>query len=236
LRDGQPGSHSGVYGNAFLQPLTGGSGGGGGSSSADWNGGNGGGGGGAILLASSRDITINGAIQALGGEYQWSNASYGGRGSGGAILLRADRVGGPGTLLAYGGAAAHPNGRIRVEAYNRTLAGSQNPTGVVGLPAASGELNQVGILTIVSVDGANVLQPPSGNLSTPDVVFTDAGPVSVVVNGVGIPNGTPVTLRVTTAHSVITGGPVDMVAGTATVIVTVPAGVGTLQATAQFVQ
>lgn len=234
LRDGRNGEFNGVYGNAFLQPLIGGSGGGGGASNNDNDGGNGGGGGGAIMIASSRDITLNGVIRANGGEYQWSNASYGGRGSGGAILLRADRVTGPGTLQAFGGQPNIQNGRIRVEAYVRSLTGNQTPTAVVGLPAASGELNQVGTLTIVSVDGVNVVQPPSGNLNTPDVVFSDAGQVNVVINGADIPDGTPVNLRVTTANSVITAGPVNMQSGTVTIPVTVPAGVGTLQATAQF--
>lgn len=236
LRDGKPGEYNGVYGNAFLQPLIGGSGGGGGASNDNTDGGNGGGGGGAIMIASSRDITLNGIVRANGGDLQWSGASQGGRGSGGAILLRADRVSGPGTLQAYGGNTGNPNGRIRVEAYVRSLTGSQIPTAVVGLPAASGELNQVGTLTIVSVDGVNVAQPPSGNLSTPDVVFSDAGPVNVVVNGTGIPDGTPVNLRVTTVNSVINAGPVNLQNGTATITVTVPAGVGTLQATAQFTQ
>jgi hypothetical protein len=237
LRDGKTGSFNGpttTYGNAFLQPLDGGSGGGGGSSSADWSGGNGGGGGGAILISSSRDITLNGIIRANGGEYQWSNASYGGRGAGGAILLRADRVTGPGTLQAYGGATGNPNGRIRVEAYSRTLTGSRLPVEVVALPSANGELNQIGTLTIQSVDGVNVVQPPSGNLQSPDVVFSDAGTVQVVVKGVGIPNGTPVRLRITTANSVIEATPQDMVNDTATFSVTVPKGLGTLQATATF--
>jgi hypothetical protein len=236
LRDGKPGEYAGKYGNAFLQPLLGGSGGGGGASSADWDGGRGGGGGGAILIASSRDILLNGVIRANGGEYQWSNASYGGRGSGGGILLRADRVTGPGSLEAYGGHPNNPNGRIRVEAYVRSLTGGQNPPAVVGLPAANGELNQVGTLRIVSVDGANVVQPPTGNLSTPDVVFSDPGPVTIVVNGTGIPNGTPVTVTITTASSIITAGPQNLQGGSATVTATVPAGTGTLQATAQFNQ
>lgn len=234
LRDGKPGAHRDSYGNAFLQPLLGGSGGGGGSSSEDWNGGNGGGGGGAILISSSRDITVNGRIAANGGEYQWSNASQGGRGAGGAILLRADRVTGPGTLEAYGGQANNPNGRIRVEAYTRSLTGGQNPVAVVGLPSSNGQLNQQGTLAVVSVAGANVAQPPSGNLLTPDVVFTAPGQVNVVVNGTEIPNGTPVQLRVTTANSVITAGPVPMNNNTVIIPVTVPAGLGTLQATAQF--
>lgn len=234
LRDGADGQHVGAYGNAFLQPLNGGSGGGGGASSTTINGGNAGGGGGAILLASSRDIVLNGVIRANGGARQWTGASQGGRGSGGAILLRADRISGPGSLEAYGGDANNANGRIRIEAYVRTLSGGQTPPGVVGLPSANGELNQVGTLTIVSVDGANVLQPPTGNTLTPDVVFSAPGPVNVLVSGAGIPDGTPVTLRVTTGTGVISAGPVNLQNGTATINVTVPAGIGTLQANAQF--
>lgn len=234
LRDGKPGEHNTKYGNAFLQPLVGGSGGGGGASNNDWDGGRGGGGGGAILISSSRDIILNGVIRANGGEFQWSNASYGGRGSGGAILLRADRVTGPGSLEAYGGHPNNPNGRLRVEAYTRSLTGGQTPPAVVGLPAANGEQNRVGTLSIVSVDGANVTQPPSGNLNTPDVVFSDAGQVNIVVNATGIPNGTPVRVRITTANSVIETAPVNLANGTATLTATVPAGLGTLQATAVY--
>jgi hypothetical protein len=236
LRDGKDGQHAGVYGNAFLQPLTGGSGGGGGASSNDSNGGNGGGGGGAILIASSRDIILNGAVYADGGNIEWSNASYGGRGSGGGILLRADRIGGPGALEAVGGAVNNPNGRIRVEAYVRTTTGVGTPPAVVGLPRADGELNQGGTLTIAKVDGVNVAQPPTGNLTTPDVVFTDAGPVSIVVNAAGIPNGTPISLRITTANSIIEPASQNLANGSVTFNVTVPKGVGTLQATAKYTQ
>lgn len=239
LRDGLPGSYAGPttsYGNAFLQPLVGGSGGGGGSSSDVWNGGNGGGGGGAILIASSRDIFLNGLIRANGGDREYSNASFGGVGSGGSILLRADRVTGPGTLQAFGGQQGNPNGRIRVESYQRSLTGAQIPPFVVGLPSASGELNQLGTLAIESVDGANVVQPPSGNLQTPDVIFSDAGAVQITVVGTGIPNGTAIRLRIATATSVIQPAPQDMVNNRAVFNVTVPAGLGTIQATAQFTQ
>jgi hypothetical protein len=234
LRDGRQATHAESYGNAFLQPLVGGSGGGGGASSQDADGGNGGGGGGAILISSSRDVIVNGRISANGGEFQWSGASNGGRGSGGAILLRGDRVTGPGTLEAYGGTSGNRNGRLRVEAYTRSLTGGQNPVAVVGLPAANGELNQQGTLTIVSVDGVNVVQPPGGSLQTPDVVFSDAGPVNVVINGVGIPDNTPVRLRVTTGTGVTEAGPVNLVGGSVTIPVTVPKGLGTLQASAQY--
>ncbi len=236
LRDGLDGGYSGVYGNAYLQPLAGGSGGGGGASNDNTNGGNGGGGGGAILISTSRDIILNGVVRANGGSRQWSGASQGGRGSGGGILLRADRISGPGSLEAYGGDSNNPNGRIRVEAYVRSLSGGQNPVGVVGLPAANGELNQLGTLTIASVAGQNVVQPPSGNPQTPDVVFSQAGAIAVQITGVGIPDNTPVKLRINTGSSVITAGPANMVGGSVTINATVPKGVGTLQATAEFTQ
>lgn len=234
LRDGAHGQYLGTYGNSFLQPLLGGSGGGGGISFDTVNGGSGGGGGGAIMISSSRDIILNGGIYALGGYFVYSGASYGGYGSGGAILLRADRVTGPGTLQAYGGTPGQAFGRIRVESYIRTLSGSQGPTAVVGLPATNNELNQVGTLIIASVKGINVPHPPGGSLLSPDVVFTDAGPVTVVVNGTGIPDGTQIKLRVTTGTSVVEATPQTMTDGAATFSVTVPKGVGTLLATAQF--
>ena len=234
LRDGQPGLYRDAYGNVFLQPLLGGSGGGGGASSETTDGGNGAGGGGAIMIASSRDIFLNGSIHANGGDMEFSFASYGGRGSGGAILLRADRILGNGILEAYGGTTSFPNGRTRTEAYVRVLGGAQIPPAVVGLPAPNGELNLVGSLVITSVDGANVSQPPGGNLQTPDVVFSEAGPVNVVVNATGIPDGTPVTLRVATADSVIQAGPVNLAGGSASFNLTVPKGLGTLQAIAEF--
>lgn len=188
------------------------------------------------MISSSRDILLNGSISANGGDRQWSNASYGGYGSGGAILLRADRVNGAGGLYAFGGNQNNPNGRIRVEAYMKSLTGTQVPVEVVGLPAANGELNQSGTLTIQSVKGVNVVQPPTGSTLTPDVVFSEAGTVSIVVAAQGIPNGTPVKLRILTSSSVIEPPAVNLAAGTATFSVTVPKGLGTLQATAQFTQ
>lgn len=236
LRDGQDGQYAGLYGNAFIQPLVGGSGGGGGASSDTIDGGNGGGGGGAILIASSRDIILNGRISANGGDVQWSGASYGGRGSGGAILLKADRVGGPGSLEAYGGNGGYPTGRIRVESYERTLTGTANPVAAVGLPGNNGDINQMGVLTVASISSQPVPTPPTGSLATPDVVFANNNAVTIVVNGVGIPDGTPVFLRVTTANSVITAGPQTLAGGTVAFALTLPKGLGTVQATANVTQ
>lgn len=241
LRDGQPGNYSdagnpGSYGNVFIQPLVGGSGGGGGSSSDNTSGGNGGGGGGAIFIASSRDIVINGGIDANGGDIDYSGASYGGRGSGGAILLRADRISGNGQLDAYGGNAGYHNGRIRLEAYYRQLAGQTRPISVNSAPIANTDFNTLGVLTVTQVAGQNVAQPPSGNTLTPDVIFTAAGPITVRVSGVGIPAGTPVKLRITTSEGVIPAGPVNLGADNTVEFtgVNVPAGIGTVQAFAEF--
>ena len=102
-------------------------------------------------------------------------------------------------------------------------------------PVANQDFNTLGVLNVTQVAGVNVAQPPSGNALTPDVVFTAAGPISVTVQGTGIPNGTPVRLRVTTSASVIEAGPVNL-AGNSAVFsnVNVPAGIGTVQAFAEF--
>jgi hypothetical protein len=240
LRDGRPGNYSdgtlpGSYGNVFLQPLVGGSGGGGGASSDDSNAGHGGGGGGAIFIASSRDISVNGSILANGGDVDWGGASYGGRGSGGAILLRADRISGGGRLDAYSGSASFPNGRIRLEAYYRQMAGQTRPVSVNSAPIANTDFNTLGVLTVTQVAGQNVAQPATGNTLTPDVVFTAAGTISVTVQASGIPDGTPVKLRIATSESVIEAGPVNLTSNTAVFSgVNVPAGIGTIQAFAEF--
>jgi len=237
-RDGQHGNYGdpnlpGTYGNVFIQPLVGGSGGGGGASSDSDNGGNGGGGGGAIFIASSRDIVVNGAIEANGGGHEW-RASLGGRGSGGSILLRADRISGTGRLDAHDG--GNNSGRIRLEAFYRQLAGQTRPVSVNSAPIANTDFNTLGSLTVTRIAGNNVPPVPSGNTLTPDVIFTSAGPIAVTVQGAGIPVGTPVRLRVTTSEGVIAAGPVNLAADNTAVFsdVNVPAGIGTIQAFAEF--
>ncbi|WP_424317117.1 Kelch repeat-containing protein [Haloferula sp.] len=241
---GRNGVYAGAYGNSFVQPLiggSGGSGGGGGSGSTNGNGGNGGAGGGAILIASSKDIVVSGTISADGGEgasaTNVSNGSRdGGDGSGGAIRLVADRVQGSGTLSAKNGFGS-PNGRIRIEGFERSLAMS-----TVQPPASAGPptdtlpgLDGNNTLTIASVDGANVRQPPEGNTTNPDVIFAEEGEITIVVGGTNVPDGTPITLRVSTSGGLITlpadgDPPVTMAAGSATFSTMVPAGVGTIQA------
>jgi hypothetical protein len=238
----QHGTFSGIYGNALQQPLLGGSGGGGGGSSASANGGNGGGGGGAIGIYSSRDITVNGVINADGGRNDHTGGD-GGDGSGGGILLRADRVLGSGSLWARSGRSSISNntaGRIRVEAFYRPLAVNASPAPSATAPVESITGAIVPTLTVLTVDGENVVQPPSGNPNSPDVVFSEAGEVTIVVQGTDIPEGTAVTLLIAGTGTIInlpeSGDPAVTLdgSGQATFTTTVPAGVGTIQAFATF--
>jgi len=144
------------------------------------------------------------------------------------VLLRGDRISGAGSVDAT------PDGRVRFEAYYRTLAGSTQPTSVNSAPVSSADYNSVGTLAIKSVKGINVVQPATGNILTPDVIFTDAGNVNIVVEGTNVPDGTPVQLRIATNNGVQNVPPQNMAGGTATFSVAVPKGIGTLQAFATF--
>ncbi|MGE3540534.1 MAG: kelch repeat-containing protein [Candidatus Tectimicrobiota bacterium] len=216
-----------AYGDRLLRPLTGGSGGGGGASSSDRDGGSGGGGGGAILIASSDTMQLSGIIHASGGSgSQVSGGSTGGKGSGGAIRLVANRIEGTGSLQAAGGGT----GRIRVEAYFIASSLSTNPLFVTA-PPLSLNLASAHAIRITRVAGEAVQQPPGGSLTTPDVIFVAAGNVTISLETTNIPEGTPITVRITAGGQVITvqSTPTDA-AGNATATAMVPAGVGTLQA------
>lgn len=220
------------YINSYLQPLIGGSGGGGQASTDTGHGWNGGAGGGAILIASSRDIVVNGSIRANGG----SGANNSGQGSGGAIRLVADRVtinGAEGSLSAIGPSGGTTLGKIRVEAYYRTGPDRGNPDAISSAPVPTQAFETNATLLITSVAGENVAEPPTGNTLTPDVVFTQAGPISVAVQSVNVPDTSPVTLRVTTNGQLITAT-TNLAGGLATFTVTVPKGIGTIQASASF--
>jgi hypothetical protein len=239
---GQSGEFVGIYGNLYLQPLIGGSGGGGSASSDTSHGANGGAGGGAILIASSRDIIVNGEIRANGGSFAWWTwPNYSGAGSGGAVRLVADRVIGTGNVQATAGSgynSSNSAGRVRMEGFFRSLAASSGntPPPSAASPTLTAPIQNLGQLVITSVAGSNVAQPPSGQISNPDVVFTAPGTISVLVTGSGIPDGSPVQLRVASSGSVITTEAVNLSGGTATFSVTVPAGLGTIQAYSTFTQ
>lgn len=236
---GSPTARAGsVYGNRLLRPLVGGSGGGGGAASASARGGNGGGGGGAILLASSGTIRIDGTIHANGGAGAdvSGGASDGGAGSGGTIRLVANKIEGSGTLTAKNGAnhASNGLGRIRTEAFVVNFAGS-TPSAAIAPPLGL-SLGAQESVSIVSVAGQGVRMPPHGDTSDADVIFTESGPVTIGLRTTGIPAGTQLRVRVTTSGGQVlsaTSTPTDNI-GNASATMTVPAGVGTIQASADY--
>ena len=232
--DGVDATHLNTYGNIFLQPLIGGSGGGGAASSDTSDGEKGAGGGGALYLASSRDITLNGTISAIGGGSNDGGAGDGGGGSGGAVRLVADRLTGTGRVYAYGQSGGE-HGRIRLEGFQRDLidnAHSPAPTGSV--PVQNIPPVTQPALEVTSVTGIGVPQPPSGSWTNPDVIFSETGPVTIVITGSNIPNGTPISLRVTTSGGLLAPAPVALSGGQATFNLTIPQGLGSIQASAQF--
>jgi hypothetical protein len=229
------GGHAGLtssYVTPFGIPLHGGSGGGGAHVAAN-NGSKGGGGGGALFIASSRDITISGTVKASGGTGR-STAPAGGHGGGGTIRLIGDRIMATGgTLNANGGAGSANAGLVRLEGFVRQYTPA-NVTGTLSqsVPVEGPLLPQAaGRLFIKTVDGKDIASNPTASLVNPDVLFTKTDEVTIVVEAVNIPNGTPVTLTIvhTTAGN-IELAPVPVQNGLATFSSVVAAGTGTVQA------
>lgn len=248
---GQPTNGLGaIYGNTYILPLSGGSGGGGTTNAAY----GGGGGGGAILIAaqsiSLQSPGLNSAIFARGG-----NAGSGcstdpnpsGAGSGGAIRLVATTLTSSGFLLDTGGGCAGyygcgqgGHGRIRLDVFDNHFAGSTNGVFSSGFqPIIIPPTNLAVSLTIASVGGAPVTASPSGLLNTPDVIIPgqQANPVSIVVSCTNIPLNTQIIVDVKPANGpMITALGVNSVgtqaSSTATILVNIPRGGGTIQAMA----
>jgi hypothetical protein len=176
---------------------------------------------------------MSGSIHANGGYIQYCGAACGGYGSGGAIRLVANRIEGSGSLSAYGYGGGQ--GRIRLEAFFVPSSLNVNPLHTAAVPLTTGLAN-AGLIRITSVAGQVVPTPPGGNTNSPDVVFTAAGNVTISLATTNIPAGTSLTVRVTAAGQVVSvqSTPTDA-SGNATATVTVPSGVGTIQAFATYV-
>jgi hypothetical protein len=220
-----------IYGNRMIRRLIGGSGGGGGASVGTGDGGNGGGGGGAILIASSGNLRMDGYIHSLGGSPS-NNSSTGGIGSGGAIRLVANRVEGNGQLRATGSGG---EGRIRTEGFYVSLRDSipinaSSPPVPIDLASLTGRK-----IVITGVAGLPVADPPTGNTSSPDVIFSQAGEITISISTTGIPTGTILKVRIAVSGSVqIVESTPTSADGKTTAKVTVPGGIGTIQAYASF--
>jgi hypothetical protein len=206
------GGAGGFVGTPELRPLLGGAGGGGGASSASelgCSGGGGGGGGGAILTVANGTITIDGTIQANGGNGGLRRGSTcsspGGAGSGGAIRLVADTITGNGRLLATGGSDVSfgtgnaPAGRITLEAITNSFSASTfnvNPV-ATRFPAPGPIVNLfTPTVRITDVEGVMVPEPPRGGFGVVDIILPAPGPVLVNLATTGVPTGTNVEVTV----------------------------------------
>ncbi len=186
-----------TYGNAEITPLVGGSGGGGGQFGASSQWGGGAGGGGAILIACSGGITLNGSIEALGGN---AVGSYAGCGSGGAIRLIANQIDGTGQLRAYGGTYGNKDGgagRIRVEALEISLTDPGSPslissyaTGPVFPPAFPP------VLRASMVDSQSLPADPDAGIDTVETQISVPGPTTLLIEAENVPVGLDVTVYV----------------------------------------
>jgi hypothetical protein len=245
------GSGGPAYGAAVLLPLIGGSGGGGGAATATFSGAGGGGGGGAILIASSTTITVSGGIYARGNvDGGGFGGAAGGSGSGGAIRLVANTLAGSGTLDVtclgnsvqnFQGSNAGSIGYVRAEGYTTGAFTPSVPSGGMSLSTP----NPVSIpsggpsLVIASVGGVSAPSAPLGSLSgPPDIVLpaTQPNPVTVNLQGSGIPLGTSAQLTITPlvgpagapVSSTAFGGAIGSSAAQASV--TLPAGMSVITA------
>ncbi len=233
-RGNDPDAGGAAYGNILQQPIIGGSGSGGRTGSL--TSGDGSGGGGAILLASSGTVTVDGAIQANGGSAAGCGAS------GGGIRIVATRIEGDGSLTATGGGSAFgttSKGRIRLEADEDVFAGTLDPAATrtfvrpILYPENGPEIR------LVSVDGVNVAEDPTGSFAMPDVTIDNGGEVTLALEASNIPVGTVINLRLVGGE----GADLDIVStplagtlesSTATATATIPTGFSRFYMTASW--
>lgn len=150
-----------------------------------------------------------------------------------------------GRIDVRGGTTTPPRGgKVRMEAITNTWTGlvdgatpsfSQTPTQPT--PAT------MPALRITSIGGISAPSNPVGSLTTPDITFPNpmTSPVSVDVQGVNIPVGTTVTIRIApTANnlqaSTATTGPLtgSLANSTASASLTLPSGVSSMTLSAAF--
>ena len=225
VSDGAAPRGGSAYGSVLLQPLSAGSGGGGGAATQVANGGGGGGGGGGLFIAVDGSLILNGSISARGG----APAGNGGKGSAGGVRLAATILTGNGQIDVGGDAV----GRVRLEAFSFSFAGSSDPAASTAPPV----LSPANAAQIIITDIAGQVAPaiPGGDLSSPDVVFEESGSVTIHLATNGLPEQTIITVRIAAAGQLIDvqSTPTDG-DGNAIATATVPAGVGVISAYAEW--
>jgi hypothetical protein len=200
---------SGHYGgDQLLIPLVGGSGGAGAAygdnSHLDAGGGAGGG---AILIAGSTHITVNGTINANGGQPGLAIQACAGGGSGGGIRLVSNVIAGTGTLSAVGGSLNQCSsgnqvgvGLIREESSTTFFPGTANGTLVESTPIQL-LLPTAGSPTasVISINGTPVT--PNSN-TFPDITINTTAPVPVIIETQNIPPNASITLTILDENNV----------------------------------
>ncbi len=230
LRPNINNSHDGEiysYSNAWLHPLIGGSGG------SSKTGAAGGAAGGALLIASSGEINVEGSILARPKtQGLQTDPSFG---SGGAILLRANKATGSGYIDVN-------TGRLRIEAWERPLA--ENMTGSSAFLSAGLPLLPVSTdpnpprLWIESINGVTITTPrrSANSLVDPDAIIQNhSGDSTIVVKGENVPNGTSISITVTLQdESILEPDAVAFNGTQSTFTLSLPEGFGAIAAKATF--
>ena len=223
-----------LYGDDTLIPLIGGSGGAGYNGESFDNtslagGGSGGAGGGAICIAAKGTVTLAGNIKARGnrgGGYQGSIGTnfyfQGGCGSGGAVRIVADAIGGSGTIdvsslgevNGYTDAGIHDRsiggvGRIRLDSNNITLC-NRDFSGWNVAPSLGNSDSVVlwadAKITMLTLGGAALPSDPTYRQSGLNecVSFATAGERELVFRTENIPTDANVVVKVTPRQSRVT--------------------------------
>jgi hypothetical protein len=122
------------------------------------------------------------------------------------------------------------DGIIRLEAFTDAFTGTLQGTQHNGSPfntfiPTTGPPS----VTVTSVNGVTVTQPPTGNLATPDVTIDTSAPVQLTIQAQFIPPGTVLTLKVFSDNDtdlIVQTTPLlgTLQSSTATATVTFPSG------------
>lgn len=112
---------------------------------------------------------------------------------------------------------------------------SSVPAFSVGPPLSIASVVAPAAIRIVSVAGKNVPNPPAGDAAMPDVSFAVPGTITISLATTNIPPSTRLTVRIAAGGQVIeVQSAPTKVDGTTTATATVPAGIGTIQAFAEY--
>lgn len=241
-----------------MLPLVGGSGGGGGAGGPNgWSlpGSGGGGGGGALMIVAAGSVTLNGTVNARGGNGGVINngectdypaatradaGGAGGGGAGGAVRILTPVFGGSGSINVGGGLGGcrTGNGGGYLDQYNAGGHGGVGRSSVEIVAGGTFSLSAIPTLAITSIGGVAVPPNPSGagDVSLPGEL---PNPATIDIAASGIPVGAVVKLtlsqpygdKVTVNASALAG---TLQASTSTGSINIPSGSSVLMASTTY--